>query len=185
MRLALPFIVAAMIIITMVLSKTYNKRPIVGKSLQLPHFTENGDGTITDNWSKLIWLKNIDCLGEKTWAEALSIGNLLADGICDLTDDSSSESWRAPYKNELQSLLDPGNFSPVLPPKHPFLGIKAGCYWLSETGQDGSVNVNFMYIGHGGVGLGGMNVCSNKYKRRSPAYFYLWPVRGGSDIQME
>lgn len=185
MRLSLPFTVAAMIIITLILSKVYDQKNIVGKSKQPPNFTENGDGTITDNWSKHIWLKNIDCIGEKTWAESLSVCKSLADGICDLTDDSSPGSWRVPNKKELQSLLYSGNYSPVLPPKHPFFGIKDGCYWLVATGQDGSTNVSYMYIGDGGAGLGGMNICSNEYNRQHPAKFNLLPIRFGNNVQME
>ena len=30
-------------------------------------FTDNGDGTVTDNLTGLIWLKNADCFGSRTW----------------------------------------------------------------------------------------------------------------------
>ena len=32
-----------------------------------PRFTDNADGTVTDNLTGLIWLKDVDCLGFKTW----------------------------------------------------------------------------------------------------------------------
>ena len=86
LRLALAFTFVAFIIVTLILSEGYNEITILEKSKRLPHFTDNGDGTITDNWSKLIWLKNIDCIGKKTWAEALAICQSLANGICGLTD---------------------------------------------------------------------------------------------------
>ena len=37
-----------------------------------PRFTDNGDGTVTDNLTGLIWLKNANCFGTRTWATALS-----------------------------------------------------------------------------------------------------------------
>ena len=32
-----------------------------------PRFTDNGDGTVTDNLTGLIWLKDANCFGQKTW----------------------------------------------------------------------------------------------------------------------
>jgi hypothetical protein len=34
-----------------------------GAALPSPRFTDNGDGTVTDNLTGLIWLKNADCWG--------------------------------------------------------------------------------------------------------------------------
>ena len=36
-----------------------------------PRFIDNQDGTVTDNLTKLIWLKNADALGELKWEDAL------------------------------------------------------------------------------------------------------------------
>lgn len=177
MRLVLPITAALMIIVTMLLSKVYDQHAIVGGTMPLNHFTENGDGTITDNWSKKIWLGNLGCIGKKSWPEALLFCKSLAGGMCGLSDESSPGSWRVPEKRELQSLMDPGNFSPVLPIDHSFIGIKDGCYWVIDRGQNESAELGYMYIGDGGVGLGGMNICLNGYHRRSPVSFYLWPVR--------
>ena len=33
-------------------------------------FKDNGDGTVTDNCTQLIWLKNANCFGEQQWSEA-------------------------------------------------------------------------------------------------------------------
>ena len=51
-------------------------------------FTDNGDGTVTDNLTALIWLKNANCFGAKNWATALSDANALASGSCGLSDGS-------------------------------------------------------------------------------------------------
>ena len=53
-----------------------------------PRFTDNGNGTVTDNLTGLIWLKDAGCLGEQTWANALNSANTLNSGECGLSDGS-------------------------------------------------------------------------------------------------
>ena len=55
-----------------------------------PRFTDNLDGTATDNLTGLIWLKDANCFGPRTWSDALSVCNGLADGSCWLTDGSDA-----------------------------------------------------------------------------------------------
>ena len=45
-----------------------------------PRFTDNGNGTVTDNLTGLIWLKNADCFGQRSWSDALSDCNSLGAG---------------------------------------------------------------------------------------------------------
>ena len=45
-----------------------------------PRFTDNSDGTVTDNLTGLIWLKDANCFGDRTWISALSDANGLASG---------------------------------------------------------------------------------------------------------
>jgi hypothetical protein len=69
-------------------------------------FTDNSDGTVTDNLTGLIWLKNANCAGGTAhWATALSYSNALYDGCtncfgiggdCGLSDGSSAGDWRLP-----------------------------------------------------------------------------------------
>ena len=68
-------------------------------------FTDNGDGTVTDNLTALIWLKNASCYGSN-WASALNFANTLASGSCGLSDGSIAGQWRLPNVNELHSLVD-------------------------------------------------------------------------------
>jgi Protein of unknown function (DUF1566) len=86
-----------------------------GVAWPTPRFTDNNNGTITDNLTGLIWLKNANCFGQKMWGQALTDANALADGDCGLTDDSVASDWRLPNINELHSLIDFGTLSPALP----------------------------------------------------------------------
>ena len=149
-----------------------------------PRFTDNGDGTVTDNLTGLIWLKNANCFGTRTWAQALSDCNNLADSgdpdlSCGLTDSSSAGDWRLPNVKELQSLIDYGVYNPALPntdgtgtgqwsEDDPFSGVVSHFYWSSTTFASPTDDAWFVYLGYGHVSL------ANKYDA-----FYVWPVRGG------
>jgi hypothetical protein len=41
-----------------------------GTPLPSPRFAVNGDGTVTDNLTGLIWLQNANCFLSRTWAQA-------------------------------------------------------------------------------------------------------------------
>jgi hypothetical protein len=71
-----------------------------------PRFTDNGNGTVTDNLTGLIWLKDANCFGTRGWTDALNDCNNLKHGSCGLTDFSSTGDWRLPNRKELESLLD-------------------------------------------------------------------------------
>jgi len=76
-----------------------------GVPLTFPRFVDNGNGTVTDTMTGLIWLKQANCIAG-TWANALTTVSTLADGQCGLSDGSAAGSWRMPNRNELQSLSD-------------------------------------------------------------------------------
>lgn len=73
-----------------------------------PRFMDNGDGTVTDLLTDLVWLQNVNCFGETlTWSAALSAANNLASGQCGLNDGSAAGYWRLPSIREQQTLHDP------------------------------------------------------------------------------
>jgi hypothetical protein len=63
-----------------------------------PRFTNNGDGTVTDNLTGLIWLQDANCFGLKNWDNTLSACNGLANGQCGLTDGSNAGDWKLPNR---------------------------------------------------------------------------------------
>ena len=85
-----------------------------GVAWPTPRFTDNGNGTVTDNLTGLIWLKNANCFEKKTWVDALTSCNTLANGSCGLSDSSTAGQWRLPNILELESLRDIAYDSPAL-----------------------------------------------------------------------
>ena len=77
----------------------------MGVGLTYPRWLDNGNGTITDNMTGLIWLKQANCFNQP-WAAAVAAVGQLASGQCGLTDGSTAGSWRIPNRNEMQSMSD-------------------------------------------------------------------------------
>ena len=76
-----------------------------GVGLPYPRWIDNGNGTVTDTMTGLIWLKKADCFND-TWANAVADVTSLASGQCGLSDGSKAGDWRMPNRSELQSLSD-------------------------------------------------------------------------------
>ncbi len=141
-----------------------------GIALPIPRFTDNGDGTVTDNLTGLIWLQNATRFGERSWADALSDCNSLADDGAALTDGSAAGDWRLANVKELQSLVDFGNYNPALPTGHPFTNVQFGhYYWSSTTSARWTDSAWYVLMAPGNV----------HYEDKS-ANHYVWPVRGGN-----
>jgi hypothetical protein len=134
-----------------------------------PRFTDNLDGTITDNLTGLIWLKDANCFGQRTWNEALTDCNGLASGSCGVTDSSSAGDWRLSNVKELFSLVDFENISPALPSGHPFNNVQSDYYW-SSTSIAGNVSEHAWAVWM----VAGTAAYDNK-----PNIHDVWPVRGG------
>jgi hypothetical protein len=96
-------------------------------------FADNGDGTVTDKLTGLVWLKQADCLMTGNWFNALVEVNGLASGLCGLTDRSTAGQWRMPNLNELESLIDGSASHPALPANSPFSGMTDQIEWTSTS----------------------------------------------------
>ena len=135
-----------------------------------PRFTDNANGTVKDNLTGLIWLKNANCFGLQTWTNALSNSNTLASGACGLSDGSVAGAWRLPNRKELDSLIDLGQFSPALPVGHPFSGVQSSSYWSSTTYAYPPNPNNAWYVNL-------LNGLPFNFTKGDGGY--MWPVRGG------
>ena len=133
-----------------------------------PRFTDNLDGTVTDNLTGLVWLKNANCFGYRSWHSALSDCDGLKTGFCDLTDSSSPGDWRLPNYRELFSLVDAENYAPALPTGHPFTNVQSNVYLSSTTWFHATDDVWVVTMTGGSVGRTGKSYAN-----------YVWPVRGG------
>jgi hypothetical protein len=122
-----------------------------GVASPTPRFTDNGNGTVTDNLTRLIWMKNANAFDQKTWLDALTTANGLKSGDADLTDGSQAGDWRLPNLRELQSLVDYGNYNPALPDDHLFTNVQSAGYWSSTTTASGTTEANYVNFGGGHV----------------------------------
>jgi hypothetical protein len=139
-------------------------------------FTDNSNGTVTDNLTGLIWLKNANCTetvggitgGLNTWADALTFCNNLASRNCGLTDGSAAGDWRLPNRNEMNSLIDSSRFNLALPAGHPFNNVQADYYWSATTYSYNTSSAWHLYLNDGNV---------DYYDKTYTDC--VWPVRGG------
>jgi hypothetical protein len=145
-----------------------------------PRFTDKGNGTVKDNLTGLIWLKNANPCGLNSWADALAYCNTLANGTAGLTDGSQTGDWRLPNVKELQSLIDFNSYNPGLSAGYPFTDVQSDFnpdgdpnspYWYWANTQ--YVTTGKTYLAHRVTMFDGMTIHGN-YITDS---FYVWPVR--------
>jgi Protein of unknown function (DUF1566) len=138
-------------------------------------FINEGDGTVEDTQTDLIWLKDANCFGVMDWSQALAEVNTLAHGRCGLTDGSVPGDWRLPDVKELQSLLDLNFFDPALSnaagtdkwtENDAFSHVESAVYWTSTTYAGNEVGVY-------GVAVNvGHTFVADRNERN-----HAWPVR--------
>jgi Protein of unknown function (DUF1566) len=138
----------------------------VGVAPPDPRFTDNGDGTVTDNMTNLVWLKNGNPFGLRTWDQALALCNSLADGDSGLSDGSAAGQWRLPNIREIESLVDYNNFGPCLPNPNPFVQVRPSSYWTSTSVSAAPTEAMFIILGVG------PSIFDSKEHQ-----FFVWPVR--------
>ena len=113
-------------------------------------YTDNGDNTVTDNATTLMWVQDPSAIGTVgsynwgtvgspntfTWANALL-------AVADLNTNSYAgySDWRLPNVKELQSIVNYGNWSPAIGEATvggsgtgaPFTNTGTPNYWSSTT----------------------------------------------------
>ncbi len=122
----------------------YNVRCVRGSELgdsKTPHYTDNGDGTITDHRTGLVWQK-AEGLEAATWEEALVYANDLVF--------AGHDDWRLPNLKELQSISTAYAVKPAIDSTF-FPGTASALYWsstslLARRGNGGQAwNIDFNY----------------------------------------
>ncbi|NOU35727.1 MAG: DUF1566 domain-containing protein [Kiritimatiellaceae bacterium] len=111
----------------------------------------NGDITMSDRETGLMWLHNASLGGKKDWDSAVSYcGSLIYAGYSD---------WRLPSKSELAAQFHS---------KAHFTGVIDYYYYWAGTFRPYSTDAWGVSMGNGGV-----------YDSEKTYAFHVWPVRGG------
>lgn len=165
----------------------YNRTSLGWSRARGSGFVDNGNGTITDTVTGLVWLKNTQCTdsaggrqnpsSKLTMGDAMLWSNSLTSGVCGLSDGSLAGQWRLPNINELRSLIDPARPTSMLPESPPFAFSSLTAltsYWSSTFGG----TVEGVQSGWGVTAAEGY-----VYKSSIDTALHVWPVRGGqSDV---
>ncbi|WP_052566981.1 DUF1566 domain-containing protein [Candidatus Magnetobacterium casense] len=131
-----------------------------------PRFTDNGNQTVTDNLTGLMWTKDANLPGgSRIWQQAL-------DYVASMNTGAGTygyTDWQLPNRKELFSLVDRAMYAPSLPSGHPFTNVQSDYYWSStscayNTSSAWIVHMHWGYVGAFGKSFNG---------------YYVWPVRGG------
>jgi serine/threonine protein kinase len=144
----------------------------------LLRYTDNGDGTVTDNKTGLIWLKNANCPGHQmTWKEAMQWAAELAHGQCGLSDGSKAGDWRLPTKEEWEAMWDDRYSDPALcnaagtgqwKEGDAFSGVPTSYTWYWSSSEISTSSAWSVGLYDGSV-----------YYNDKTYTFYVWAVRGG------
>ncbi len=105
-------------------------------------YTDNGNGTVTDNVTGLMWVKDPSAIGTPfdagmTWQNALTNCNALSYG--------GHDDWRLPNIKELESLVNFENISPAINTT-VFPNTQSGYYWSSTSYQPDGKHSGAWYV---------------------------------------
>ena len=104
-----------------------------------PRFTDNGDGTVTDNLTGLMWLKDGGCIKKNKWKDSLNavaeFNNSPGNYNC-LGYIANYSDWRLPNVKEIESLINYGvSDSAAWLNSEGFVNLNSTFYWSSTTHQ--------------------------------------------------
>ncbi len=144
-------------------------------------FTNNQDGSVTDQLTGLVWLRDASCFNATTWALALGQVNQLASGQCGLSDGSRAGQWHMPNANELESLVDVSQIAPALAAGHPFTRVNlATAYWTSTTYMASSGNAMALRFSDGRW-INGVDANDGAFNNlKASSQNAVWAVRTGN-----
>ncbi len=106
-------------------------RCVRGGQYTAQSFTDNGDGTVTDNKTGLVWQQGEP--GNRTWQDALTYcKGLILGGQTD---------WRLPNVKELESITDDNRYDPAIDTTY-FPGAVASIYYSIYWTSTSVVSLN-------------------------------------------
>ncbi|HEX3698305.1 MAG TPA: DUF1566 domain-containing protein [Polyangia bacterium] len=105
----------------------------------LQSYKDNGDGTVTDNVTGLLWERTAN---SASYSEPDAANHCLSKG----------PGWRLPTRMELVSVVDFTKVYPVLPINPVFLGTVGDIFWTSSTYLAFANSVYVVQFTTGGVG---------------------------------
>ncbi|MEK6201631.1 MAG: DUF1566 domain-containing protein [Desulfobulbaceae bacterium] len=82
-----------------------------------PSYKDNGDQTVSDQNSGLMWMKSDDSTG-RVWQDAVE--------YCSGLDFAGRSDWRLPTRFELDSIVNYGRSYPAM---HPVFSCQSSFYW--------------------------------------------------------
>jgi hypothetical protein len=100
----------------------YYVRAVRGRPLEFGDFRDNGDGTVTDITTGLMWQQG----------EARSMVWEASLAYCEQLELAGYDDWRLPNVRELSSLIDDERKKPSIDTSH-FPGCRPSPYWSSTT----------------------------------------------------
>ena len=127
-------------------------------------YTDNGNGTITDNNTGLMWVKDgtgagCDYSTMLTWEAAIA--------FCENLTFAGYTDWRLPNVNELQSIVDYSVSPPTIDPV--FINTHGAYYWSSTPFTNPAY---LAWIVDFDTGL-------SYFEAKTTNTYYVRPVRGG------
>ena len=95
------------------------------------------NGTVKDMQTGLVWLKNANCFGLTSWADANIKAAALASGQCGLVDGSKAGDWRLPTVEEWEAINMAGCYpfpgGPTIPDKTGTACYLTGVQWATNV----------------------------------------------------
>lgn len=120
-----------------------------------PRFTDNRDGTVTDNLTGLMWVRDGGCFGSLEWQDALDSVvrfNSSASSFGCANYSANHSDWRLPQIMELRSLVNSGKSSQAdWLNSNGFSNFQLSWYWSSTTRALLTDNAWSVHMGNGFV----------------------------------
>jgi hypothetical protein len=114
---------------------------VSGTSWSAGRFFPNGDGTVTDTKTGLMWQQGDNQNTQyRTWQQAVD--------YCDTLAFANHDDWRAPRIDELETIIDFTRSSPAI---DPVFSANSATYWSSSTDFNNPDRAWYVYFDGGSV----------------------------------